>query len=183
MNAEQALSPEAEHLKQQLHDIYVPDPVGWWPLAPGWWIVLGLVIAGLVFAITYFLLRHRRNAYRRQAIAMVLSLQPQCDSQYSEAISSLLKRTALTAYPNHHEQIAGLYGASWVDWLNGATTKPCFDRTLHIALSEGIYRPGIEFDPQALQRCAVEWIAEHKPGVPLPTIRKMPTPPLETSRV
>ncbi|MEJ2181709.1 MAG: DUF4381 domain-containing protein [Gammaproteobacteria bacterium] len=34
-----------------LRDIHMPDTVYWWPLAIGWWILLGLLVA--IVAITY----------------------------------------------------------------------------------------------------------------------------------
>ena len=27
-----------------LRDLHLPDAISWWPLAPGWWIVLGLAL-------------------------------------------------------------------------------------------------------------------------------------------
>jgi len=47
-----------------LRDIHLPDPIGWWPPAPGWSIVLGLLVlasAGLAFALWH---RHRRRLQR-----------------------------------------------------------------------------------------------------------------------
>ena len=28
---------------QNLNDIVLPAPVPWWPLAPGWWVLIGLI--------------------------------------------------------------------------------------------------------------------------------------------
>ena len=40
-------------LLQQLRDVHVPDSVSWWPLAIGWWVIIGLValIALLLLAL------------------------------------------------------------------------------------------------------------------------------------
>ena len=53
---------------QNLNDIVVPGPVGWWPLAPGWY-VLGAIafIACLVLAFRWWR-RWQGNRYRRQAM-------------------------------------------------------------------------------------------------------------------
>ena len=44
------LTPEQEAALAQLRDIRLPDPVGWWPPAPGWWIFGGLIVAAVVAA-------------------------------------------------------------------------------------------------------------------------------------
>ena len=38
---------ESEDPLSQLADIHLPDPVSIWPLAPGWWLVIVLILAGL----------------------------------------------------------------------------------------------------------------------------------------
>ena len=34
-----------------LRDLHLPEAIGWWPLAPGWWVVIALV-AGALFSMT-----------------------------------------------------------------------------------------------------------------------------------
>ena len=29
-----------------LRDLHLPEGIGWWPLAPGWWVVIALVMIG-----------------------------------------------------------------------------------------------------------------------------------------
>ena len=50
-----------------LRDIHLPDPVSWWPPAPGWWLLFGLslVLGGLL--VWHRLRRRRREAAARQA--------------------------------------------------------------------------------------------------------------------
>ncbi|NVJ59299.1 MAG: DUF4381 domain-containing protein [Gammaproteobacteria bacterium] len=45
--------PQVDMLSQ-LRDIHAPDPVSWWPLAPGWWILLVLIV-GVLSWLTYYL--------------------------------------------------------------------------------------------------------------------------------
>jgi len=44
----------------QLRDIHLPDPVSWWPLAPGWW-ALGAIVLACSAAVLIFVRRRRRS--------------------------------------------------------------------------------------------------------------------------
>ena len=39
------LTPEMQAELDKLRDIRLPDPVGWWPPAPGWWVLLALAFS------------------------------------------------------------------------------------------------------------------------------------------
>ena len=54
----------------ELRDIHLPEAVGYWPLAPGWWLLLvsALVLAGLIVWTV--------RRYRRNATALVISCGP-----------------------------------------------------------------------------------------------------------
>jgi hypothetical protein len=54
---------------ENLFDVVVPPPVPWWPPAPGWFVVGGVVL-GLVFWTVWRVWRRwRAAAYRRAALA------------------------------------------------------------------------------------------------------------------
>ena len=38
-----------------LRDLHLPEAVGWWPLAPGWWGVIAVVTASLGYLAWRFL--------------------------------------------------------------------------------------------------------------------------------
>ena len=44
-----------------LRDIHLPAPLGWWPLAPGWWIVGALVFALLIAGLIWLWKRQNRQ--------------------------------------------------------------------------------------------------------------------------
>jgi len=57
-----------------LNPLRQPELISWWPLAPGWWLLLAIVLLGLS-ALVYFLIRrHRDNAYRRRALQQLQRL-------------------------------------------------------------------------------------------------------------
>ncbi|WOG26022.1 DUF4381 domain-containing protein [Endozoicomonas sp. 8E] len=105
----------------QLRPNHLPDPVSFWPLAPGWWLSAVLIIV-VVTLTTLFLVRYvRRNRYRRQArkqahIIFSAYQNHQNSLQFANDCNRLLKQTALHAYPA--EQVAALHGAPWLEFLS-----------------------------------------------------------------
>ncbi|MGY0793771.1 DUF4381 domain-containing protein [Azospirillum argentinense] len=103
-----------------LRDLALPNPVPWWPPAPGWWILAaGLLLAGLLLAVRA-IARYRANAYRREALRVLDALEGDIGKAdaalLAQRMASLLKRAALAAYPR--SEVAGLDGASWLAFLD-----------------------------------------------------------------
>ena len=98
-----------------LRDIALPPEVSLWPPAPGWWIVGVAALATMAILAVAAIARHRRNAYRREALGQLDTVDP-------GSISTVLKRTALAAWPR--EQVAALTGTAWLAFLDrtGRTT-------------------------------------------------------------
>jgi uncharacterized protein DUF4381 len=98
-----------------LRDLALPPEVSLWPPAPGWWIVAAAGIASATILSIAAIARHRRNAYRREALRQLDTVDP-------AGISTLLKRTALAAWPR--DRVAALTGTAWLDFLDrsGRTT-------------------------------------------------------------
>ena len=149
-----------------LHDIVLAQPVSWWPLAPGWY-VLAFVIAALVLV---FVWRTRRRwlarRYRRQALLELRaiahdSLEP---ATAAASMMTLLKRTALTAYPR--QQVAGLSGADWWSFLDQCTGGEKFRKQLGPATSALVYSDSPSTDAtattvQQLSMATEFWIRNH----------------------
>jgi hypothetical protein len=114
---------------QNLNDIVLPAPVGWWPLAGGWYFLLGLLLALFAWFCYRSVKRWQQNAYRRAAIqelsVIARGLRAEATrQQYLRQIPGLLKRTALAAYPR--SEVASLSGEDWHRFLNGTLKKPLF---------------------------------------------------------
>lgn len=147
---------------EQLRPMQLPDPISWWPLALGWWLLLVLIIAS-VFALLWWL-RRRWADPRRYALAELKNLQA-CYSPESSQQSGgqaallthcnqLLKRTALTLYPRH--DVASLSGEAWIAFLL-SSSKGCEAEALQ-CLKNGAYQQNVEYDSAALLKSCRQWL-------------------------
>lgn len=111
-----------------LRDLHLPDPVGWWPPAPGWWVLFGLVVLGILFVFYRAWVRWRINAARRIALGELARLEGSWRAApnpvlLATRLSELLRRTMLAYAPR--KDIAGLTGQAWLQWLDrGLDEKP-----------------------------------------------------------
>jgi hypothetical protein len=106
---------------EKLHEIFLPDPVGWMPQTIGWYVVFGIILLGMCWWGYSRLCRFRANRYRRVALAELAVLerdlrQPEKRGKALAEIPALLKGTALSAYPR--TDIASLSGEKWLAFLD-----------------------------------------------------------------
>lgn len=135
-----------------LRDIAELDPVSWWPLAAGWWV---LMLAVGILLLT-FLVRawrsYQRNAYRRSALR---SLESAADIG---TVADILKRTALCVYPRN--EIASLSGAAWSGWLEQTSGVRVTDSVAK-SLSDGVFAADTSHSVDETKAFASEWIRHH----------------------
>ena len=104
-----------------LHPLRQPELIGWWPPAPGWWLLLCLAVIAVALVI-YLVRRHqRKNAYRRHALHQLQALDAQYHAdnnagEYLAHINALLKSVALLAYSR--SSVASQHGAAWRNFIN-----------------------------------------------------------------
>ena len=146
-----------------LHPLREPLPIGWWPPAPGWWLLAGLVLAALLVLGWYALRRYRANAYRRRALARLTELaagaQQQADPQLLLAdINALLKSIALVAYPRR--EVAASSGPEWLAFLNSSLRQ---EEQFPEGFVTGAYHKHCpDIDTGQVLRAASSWIRRHE---------------------
>lgn len=127
-----------------LRDLHLPDPAGFWPLAPGWWVLIVLAMAAAGWLVVHAYRAWVRNAPRRQALRALDA----CVAEYARHgdalrlaahLSSLLRRTMLAYAPR--TDVAGLTGEAWLAWLDRGLDRPQF--------LEGDGRPLVEWPYRA----------------------------------
>lgn len=105
---------------QSLHDIAVPPPISWMPQTWGWVVVGVVLLAAALAAALFWLRRYRANAYRRAAVGALAAIgedvrNPVTRYRGLQALATLLKRTALSAWPRTN--VASLSGDDWVGFM------------------------------------------------------------------
>lgn len=155
---------------QNLNDIVMPANIGWWPLATGWYFLLGLLL--LVFAWSvYRLLQHwLKNRYRREALHELQLLENSIQNSTQRdaglrQIPVLLKRTALSAYPR--EQVASLTGKDWISFLNSCIKNTAFSEPVASTLEQAAYSTGElgwidSASSAALLSASRHWLKDHQ---------------------
>lgn len=97
----------------ELRDIHLPtEGVPVFPLANGWWGLLGLIIAA-IFLLKSAMWLYRASA-RIYARKLLYPLQGQVDLQSAVKMSEILRRICVRKYP----QAVALSGDEWIAFLN-----------------------------------------------------------------
>jgi hypothetical protein len=126
-----------------LRDLHLPEAVGWWPLAPGWWVLLGLVVLGALFVLHKAWVRWRADAARRIALKELARLESSWRAAPNPVLlairlSELLRRAMLAYAPR--KDVAGLTGQAWLAWLDRGLDDRLFTEGPGQALKELPYR-------------------------------------------
>lgn len=141
-----------------LRDIHLPSPVGWWPPAPGWWLLLALavmIIVGLLWLRRQFI----RPDIRKTALRELRCLQDDHALPTAERmrqLSVLLRRICLSAYPR--QDSASLVGDAWLRFLDQPLGNQGFSQGPGSVLIDAPYRPDADVDFDALCALSQEWI-------------------------
>jgi hypothetical protein len=146
----------------QMHDIVVPHPVPWWPPAPGWYVVLAVMLIAASYLAYRAWRQWRSNAYRREALRALEK------ADTTGAISEILRRTALAVVPR--SVVAAQVGSDWPTWLQGQCSISMPPR-VNQQLTLGPYDPSTAKDAvDDLKQYAADWIKHHQPCQPSATL-------------
>jgi len=128
-----------------LRDIHLPDPIGWWPLGPGWWGVLVLLIL-LIGILVYVIRRRRRITPIKLALAELMRLEADGEMtavQKVQALSILMKCIALSV--RTREEVAGLEGQAWLNLLDQLFDSDQYTQGAGRHLAEAPYRREVSY--------------------------------------
>lgn len=143
----------------QLRDIHLPDTGGFWPPAPGWWLLGVLIMAGIAALVLYWR-RHQRNTrWQRQARTLLADLEHSAkkDCSWFCELNALLKRVARQAFPERNPE--ALSGKEWIDFLlETAPDDAIATRPLVEAMVASTWLPSPATDPKTALSFAASWL-------------------------
>lgn len=111
-----------------IRDLHLPGAISWWPLAPGWWFLIALLVIWLGYLLYRRYLTWRWNAARRVAMKELARVRLEYSGgndavSLAIQLSELVRRTMLAYAPR--DEVASLTGASWLQWLDrGLEDRP-----------------------------------------------------------
>jgi hypothetical protein len=145
----------------ELRDIHLPAEPHSWPPAPGWWLLLALIITAAA-AVAVLGWRHWRRARRRRRILSELDRigAERTGSTLVAGVAALLKRSALMTHPD--ADVAALTGDAWLGFLDRTGGEGRFSDGPGRVLAAGPYAPTTEgLDDQALLALARRWLRKN----------------------
>lgn len=114
-----------------LRDLHLPAEIGWWPLAPGWWILIALAAGGFAWLLYRAWRRFLHNRPRRAALRKLSGVRGAFEYgadpvALATEISEILRRAMLAYAPR--ADVAGLTGPRWLRWLDRGLEQPLFSQ-------------------------------------------------------
>lgn len=146
-----------------LRDIHSASEPGWWPPAPGWWVLAVLTALAVFFAVRWLGRRWSERKRRRAYLAALERIEREVDAvrdpaAFLAAINRLFRAVALRAFPRSRS--ARLQGREWVAFVREHLPTGADGDALD-ALAAGPYQPNPDFDAAALRAAAETWVRRH----------------------
>jgi len=151
----------------QLRDIHLPDSVQWWPLAIGWWLVIGLLLAVILWFVWHLKRGKKQRLLVNHAMQSIDVLEADTelgDQEWLQALSALLRRIVINLHGR--KATAGLVGKQWLEYLDKHTKRKDFSEGDGRLLATHPYQAGANYDRKALSRLVRKWVKSQtiKPG-------------------
>lgn len=150
----------------RMHDLVAPPPVPWWPPAPGWYWVLGILLVALVYLAGCAFSRWQKNRYRREALAEYHRLTAGLSGDrvgVMTGLAELVKRAAVSAFPR--TEVASLTGDGWLAFLDRSAGMKGFSSETGWLLEKAAYGTGADpGEGKAREAAALveHWLKKHR---------------------
>ena len=147
----------------ELRDIHLPDPISWWPLAPGWWFIFGTILL-LTAAFLLFRYYQKKQALKKTVLAEFETIRIQYEQDKNlivllQSLSTLLRRACISFYPR--SEAAGLTGKSWLDFLDNTGDEKVFNTEKGQLIATAPYiseNTKLAIDSEELMQLCENWL-------------------------
>lgn len=144
-----------------LRDIHLSDPISWWPLAYGWWLLIGFAI-GLVLMMAIIIRRILKPTLKKEALYALDMIEQVFKASNDSlacvaALSELLRRVSLKIHPAEY---AGITGSAWLQILDNHLKEPEFSQGAGKILLHAPYQQQADpKDTDALLQLCRKWVS------------------------
>lgn len=155
-----------------LRDIHLPEPVSWWPPAPGWWLLL-ILSAVIIMGIVLFKQFRKRRLLKRTVLGELEMIRKQYNENHDrveqlKALSALMRRASISFYQRNSS--ASLTGVEWLQHLDSTARRKEFENGDGRILATAPYLPAnsrLEVDVNDLLSLCEDWLTiQPAKGVP-----------------
>jgi hypothetical protein len=151
-----------------LRDIHLPDPVGWWPPAYGWWLLAGMLLIGAALWSWRYRSHYRERAALRglRAVARELAAGGS-PARCIQSISMIVRRFSMSVAGQG--PVAGLTGDDWLEFLDSRWGRDEFAAGIGRVLIYGPYAPPDRVsadDVGAVNDLCMDWVKAQRPPEP-----------------
>ena len=162
------MNPSIDVSDLPLRDIHLPEPVSWWPPAPGWWLLAGVVVAALAYA----LWQRYRTRRTRAALAAIRRINQALDAgaapvECLQQLSIILRRFVISTAGEDARRVPGLVGRQWLEYLDARGGGGRFRDGPGRLLLDGPYVPDEALEraeAAELGRLVADWIKTQRRG-------------------
>lgn len=156
------MSAQADNI--DLGPLYEPAPVGFHFETIGWPILFSILGILIIIILLKVGLNYYKNAYRRQAIQLINTIENRFQSEqeaaYVNDMMVVLKQVSLTTYTRN--EVAELAGTAWLEFLESKAKGASFLKYDKV-LNQALYQDKIEQPEEVKQLFASskKWINHH----------------------
>ena len=149
-----------------LHPLRAPDLISGWPLAPGWWLLLALIVLAIAVLGFIYYRRYQASAYRRRAAEQLRALHNDWLNNNDSTVfiaktNALLKSVALCAFEK--KDVAAKHGSDWIAFLNQTQLGTADNERFSEHFAAAAYKSDAgAVNCDQLGQCAMAWIKSHK---------------------
>jgi len=148
----------------QLRDIHLPDSMGWWPPAIGWWLLL-ILIPLCCWLIAWLYKRITRKTAVKTAKKLLIVLKQNRDLSDMDRLtqlSELIRRVAISQSPR--AETASLTGQAWLNYLDSSVKGTPFSQGEGQVLADAHFQKAAltDLEMTAVTQLCETWLKTQK---------------------